>query len=122
MFDDVATGSGRPKRVRRTASARASIVAESYEAGATVAGIARRHGVVPSQLSGWRSAARRREKSGAVGTATFAEVTVAPDLVPVGTQTHDGVEIIVGGVTVRLPQSVAAKRIVEIAHRLASGA
>ena len=122
MFDDIPAGADRPKRVRRTAAERAVIVAESYEAGATVAGVARRHGLIPSQLSTWRSAARRREKPRAGGSAPFAEVTVAPDLVPIGTKAHDSVDIIAGSVVVRLPKSTPPRRIADIAHLLAQRA
>ena len=59
MLDD-GSGMGRRKQRRRTAAERASIVAESYEAGATVAMVARKHGIVASQLSTWRTAAKRK--------------------------------------------------------------
>jgi len=42
MLDD-GNGFERKKPVQRTAEDRASIVAESYKAGQTVAGVARRH-------------------------------------------------------------------------------
>ena len=37
---------------------KARIVAETFEDGATVAGVARRHGISRTQLSGWRRMAR----------------------------------------------------------------
>ena len=37
---------------------KAQIVAETLEAGATVAGVSRRHGLNANQLSGWRRLAR----------------------------------------------------------------
>ena len=37
---------------------KARIVAETFEEGATVAGVARRHGLSRTQLSGWRRMAR----------------------------------------------------------------
>ncbi|MEK6216887.1 MAG: transposase, partial [Boseongicola sp.] len=40
-------------RAKSSGLKRAAIVAQSYEAGQTVAGVARRHGIAPSQLSGW---------------------------------------------------------------------
>jgi transposase-like protein len=49
MLDD-GIGFGRRKPHLRTAAERAAIVAESFEPGATVAGVARRHGIVASQL------------------------------------------------------------------------
>ena len=50
MLDD-GSNLGRRKKVHRTTAGRAAIVAESYEPGATVGGVARRHGIVASQLS-----------------------------------------------------------------------
>jgi transposase len=38
---------------------KARIVAESFEAGARVVDVARRHGVAPQQVTTWRRAARR---------------------------------------------------------------
>ena len=117
MLDD-GNGFERKKPVQRTAEDRASIVAESYKAGQTVAGVARRHGIVPSQLSGWRSAARAG-KSGSDHRPQFAEVSIVPDRVKPSATPHDGVEISVGPVVIRLPKSTPATRIVDIAQRLA---
>lgn len=50
MLDD--GNVGEPCRVvRRSAAERAAIVAETYEPGATVVGVARRHGMIASKLS-----------------------------------------------------------------------
>ena len=57
---DGGTGLGRCKPHRRTAAERAAIVAETYEPGATVAMVAQQHGIVASQLSTWRTAAKRK--------------------------------------------------------------
>ena len=109
-------GFGRRKLVQRTAAERAAIVAESYEDGATVAGVAGRHGIQPSQLSAWRSAARKKAMSKGAATEPrlgFAEIAVGPEptLSP-----HDGVEIMSGSLVVRLPKSTPSKRVVEIAR------
>ena len=76
MLDD-GNGLERKKPVQPTAEDRASIVAESYKAGQTVAGVAHRHGIVASQLSSWRSAARA-EGSGFGRGSQFCEVVIAP--------------------------------------------
>jgi transposase len=117
MFDDAGDGAPRRKSVRRTDEERAAIVAQSYEAGQTVSGVAQRHGIAPSQLSTWRSAARAKA-SRPGGTSQFAEVAVVPDPV-VPSVPHDGIEIVAGSVVVRLPKSTTASRIVDIARRLA---
>jgi transposase len=49
---EVFTGVGR--RRRWTTEQKARIVAESYESGETVCAVARRHGLTPQQLFGWR--------------------------------------------------------------------
>lgn len=112
------TGRKRPRR--RSVEERAKIVAESFEPGQTVSGVARRHGLVPSQLSTWRSAARSGIQSGKTpGSALFAEVSVSPDPALSPCAPHDWVEIIVGPVVVRLPMRATPKQIGDIALRLA---
>jgi transposase len=51
------TGTGR--RRSWSANEKAAIVAESYEPGESVCGVARRHGLTPQQLFTWRRIARR---------------------------------------------------------------
>jgi transposase len=53
---EVFTGSGR--RRDWSATEKAQIVAESYEAGSSVSDVARRHALSPQQLFTWRRAAR----------------------------------------------------------------
>jgi transposase len=117
MLDNVGGGGVSKKSVRRSAAERAVIVAESFEAGATVASVARRHGIVASQLSTWRTAAKR--KSGEDSSPAFADLSVMPDALPTA---FDGIEVVVGGVIIRLPKNTTPKRIADIAHRLAQGA
>ena len=58
---EVFTGAGRRRTWR--AEQKARIVAESYESGETVSAVARRHGLTPQQLFGWRG-----ERRGSGGT------------------------------------------------------
>ena len=51
MLDD-RTGIERRKKAHRSPQERAAIVAQSYEAGQTVAGVARCHGIAPSRVAG----------------------------------------------------------------------
>ena len=72
---EVFTGTGR--RRAWTAMQKAEIVAESYVDGESVTAVARRHGLTPQQLFGWRRQAhqyalRKAEKSG----PAFAPVVV----------------------------------------------
>jgi transposase len=55
---EVFTGSGR--RRTWTAAHKARILAESYESGDDVSTVARRHGLTPQQLFGWRRDAQGR--------------------------------------------------------------
>ena len=119
MLDNVGGGGAGKRKVRRSAAERAAIVAESYEPGATVAGVARRHGIVASQLSSWRSAARAKA-SDVNGGVQFAEVAVAQGGFCVSPVPLDGVEIAVGSVVIRLRKGSATARIVDIAQSLAT--
>lgn len=85
-------GFGRRKLVQRTAAERAAILAESYAAVATVAGVAARHGIQPSQLYAWRIAARKKAVSKdtmAEQPLVFAEVAVIPEPLH---SSHDEIE------------------------------
>jgi transposase len=63
-----------PERRRRWSTAeKLAIIQETYEADATVSLVARRHGIAPNQLFGWR----RLAAQGAL-TATAAEEEVVP--------------------------------------------
>jgi transposase-like protein len=78
---EVFTGAGR--RRTWTAEQKAQILAESYESREKVSAVARRDGLIPQQLFGWRRDARRRavarrradNRTGESGSA-FAPVVV----------------------------------------------
>jgi len=56
---------------------KSEILSESYEPGAVIADVARRHGLEPSVLYGWRSEARQ---SGSINQSTdFVEVGVSDE-------------------------------------------
>lgn len=112
---DEGRGLERRKQKRRTSVERAAIVAQTYEAGVTVAEVARRHGIVASQLSSWRTAARRKANWSTDTPPEFARVSVVSDD---ALQAFDGVEIVCGAVSVRLPGRTTSKRIADIAQRL----
>ena len=57
---EVFTGSGR--RRAWTPAQKGRILAESYESGDEVSVVARRHGLTPQQLFGWRRDAHERAK------------------------------------------------------------
>jgi transposase len=70
---EIFTGAGR-RRVW-TAEQKAAIVAESFEGGALVSQVTRRHSLTPQQLFSWRRQARR-EAEEEIGDLPFAPVVV----------------------------------------------
>jgi transposase len=106
---EVFTGSGR--RRAWTPEQKARILAESYESGDEVSAVARRYGLTPQQLFGWRRDARRRvaRRQGSDGGVTFTPVMVdasMPDARPPAV-TLPGIaagmiEIVLGAATVRV--------------------
>ncbi len=110
---EVFTGSGR--RWTWTSAQKAEILAESYDSGEKVSAVARRHGLTPQQLFGWRREAQRRarrraanDEGAARGTAFVpvvveealrrSEAQIGPDPSCRGT----AIEIVIGAATVRV--------------------
>jgi transposase len=107
---EVFTGSGRRRAWR--AEQKVRIVAESYESGATVCAVARRHGLTPQQLFAWRRLAR--ENTGTT-ELTFAPVVVAPagkrarvSWPSTGMMAPGTIEVVIGATTVRVPAGADA--------------
>jgi len=105
------------------------IVAETLIAGVTVNEVAARHGLSPHHLSEWRGRARRGELAlPAEDVPAFAMLELeAPSGVPTAVEEaragaplepDGGIEIVVAGMTVRLPAGTSAGRIAEIAAAL----
>ena len=100
---------------------KSQIVGESFENGATVVGVARQHGLAPSQLSEWRGLARAGKLKLPQGDDVgFAAVTVTP----VGATERGGavspnpsvkppqtIDLIKGDITLRLPVDISPSRI-----------
>jgi len=116
---DLFTGSGR--RRTWTLAQRAEILVESYESGEKVSAVARRHGLTPQQLFGWRREAQRRTRGRvandevAVRGTAFAPVVVEEDLrrseAPIGPDPSGGttaIEIVIAAATVRVTTGVDA--------------
>lgn len=111
---EVFTGTGR--RRAWTADQKAQMIAESYAGGETVCSVARRHGLTPQQLFGWRREARKQTVSASNESgACFAPVIVEPS------GSHPGapitaappsstaiVEIVIGNATVRIAPGIDA--------------
>jgi transposase len=108
---EVFTGAGH--RRAWTMEQKARIVAESYDSGESVCAVARRHGLTPQQLFGWRRDARQRAKE-EMGSG-FAPVIVeaAQPLcdVPMAPARPAGsslIEVVIGAATVRIPSGTDA--------------
>jgi transposase len=109
---EVFTGTGR--RRTWTAEQKARIIAESYEGAESVCAVARRHGLTPQQLFGWRREARRRaEAETGESRSAFAPVIIeatrpCPE-VPIAPGCLGGssmIEIVIGTATVRVPPGI----------------
>ncbi|WP_265975298.1 IS66-like element accessory protein TnpA [Brucella intermedia] len=72
---EVFTGSGRRREWLPEEKAR--IVAESYEAGATVSAVARRYALSPQQLFAWRRAARQPLAEAPAPESLFVPAVIA---------------------------------------------
>ena len=106
---------------------KARIVAETLKPGASVNGVAKRHGIRANHLSDWRRLAREgrlvlptADGDLAMTGPAFAPVVVRDETpAPVGpTGTPPTLEIIVGPVMIRLDASTPASRLAEIAAAL----
>ena len=86
MVDGVEVGSGRRSRRFRTVSEKRRIAELTFEAGASVALVARAHGVNANQVFKWRRALTRGELSEpAAASRSLLPVVVAPPSEAVGT-------------------------------------
>ncbi len=94
---------GAPRRVRREWSEafKTQIVAESLMPGANISAIARRTGISPSQLFGWRRQAIRR------GTVRPTDALDGPRPVEADAAAASMIEIIIDGVVVRAGAGVS---------------
>ena len=114
--------------------AKLRIVAESHEPGAMVSEVARRHRLLPSQVTTWRRL--RREGLLAPPPSAPPSMVEAPAFVPLmleaetgaetrperqadaGGGTADRIEVETGGVVVRLPGTVPVTRLAAIVTAL----
>lgn len=97
------------------------LVAQSYVPGMTVNEVARRVGLRPNHLSAWRRMAREGklvvpDLPGAEFVPAMLEPAASTDVEGTGALT--AVEIIHGGITIRLDASASPDRIAGIVHAL----
>ena len=100
---EVFTGTGR-RRVW-TAEQKTQIVAESYADGEIVTAVARRHGLTPQQLFGWRrQALREAERCNPAFAPVVIEERRPANEAPIAPAAPGGsqvIEIVIGAATVR---------------------
>ena len=98
---EVFTGAGR--RRAWTVEQKARIVAESHAGGETVSAVARRHGLTPQQLFGWRREAGRGALGNGVAFAPVVVTSPAHAQLRAEALTAPVIEVVIGAVTVRVP-------------------
>ncbi len=122
---EVLTEDGGRRRNRKWPDAvKARIVAETLRPGATVAAVARRHGVKANHLSAWRTLARQGKLvlPAPEDEVEFAAMVVTAPLPEAEPGAGEPVEIAMGPVTIRLAATTPAARIAAIVHALAATA
>jgi transposase len=121
---EIISGTGRRRRF--SADDKVRIIEETLAPGAVVSEIARRHGLTPQQLFGWRRQARQATPAGADRKAPRFVPAVVDRPMPLravqrrgrqrGRHLHLGasvIEVVIDGVTIRVgrgaePETVAA--------------
>ena len=117
-------GGGRRRNRKWPDDVKARIVAETLRPGASVAAVARLHGLQANHVSSWRTMARQGKLvlPAPEDEVEFAAMVVAPpacdDVVPAS----GSLEIITGSVTIRLESGVSTERIAAIVRALAVSA
>ena len=101
---------------------KARIVAETLVEGATVRAVAERYGMIPSHLSDWRRKAREGKLVlPNLDGVTFAPLVLTEPVQPLPTLPREAegkIELLKGGVTVRLSATTSAQRIAELVQAL----
>jgi len=129
---EVFTGTGR----RRTWSAedKARIVAETLRDGETVCAVARRHGLLPQQLFGWRRQVRQAAASTQAEKTRFVPAvveSVLPEHTAGGrqrkqarqvTRSFGSIEVEIEGVSVRIGLGAEAKIVAAVLRALKGSA
>ncbi len=100
---------------------KAQIVAESFEPGVKVSVVARRHGLSPQHLTGWRRLAREGQLVlPSHGQEPFARLVVGePPAVPPEAQGDvRSISIEADGIVIRVPGEISVSRLGEIVRVL----
>lgn len=129
---EVITGTGRRRRF--SDDYKAGIVEETLVPGAVVSDVARRHGLTPQQLFGWRRQARQPASGTDTETPQFVPAVVAASLPERAVRrgrrkrtrqvdrTSGSIEVEIEGVTVRIGRGAEAKTVAAVLRVLKAGA
>lgn len=119
---------GVERRRRWSAREKLTIVAESMADSAVVSEVARRHGISPQQLFGWRAKVRAgiaAAKEAEVSEPMFASAVIEPAATPAAiadpkpaTDEAGTIEIVIGGATVRVRGRVDARSLAAVIKAL----
>ena len=112
---------GVERRRRWSDDEKAGIVAESLGAETSISAVARRHGLHPNQLFGWRRQFRTGPTGAKSGAGGGFIPVVLSDAAPVPVAPAP-IDILVGGLTVRVSGPVdaeALRQVLDVARRLA---
>ncbi|WP_418885070.1 IS66-like element accessory protein TnpA [Aurantimonas endophytica] len=129
---EVINGAG--GRRRWSADDKARILEETLVPGAAVSEVARRHGLLPQQVFGWRREARRKLDAGSAAASAFVPVIVEPPSTAVprdqpkprrrkrgAARAGGGIELELGGVVVRIGSDASPKSIAAVIKALKVG-
>jgi transposase len=128
---EVITGTGRRRRFSEDDKTR--IIEETLAPGAVVSEVARRHGLSPQQLFGWRRQARQPAAPGSDMAAPLF-VPAVIEALPERASRHRAhkqprqadlsgiIQIEIDGVTVRVGRGAEAKTVVAVLRALKAGA
>ena len=129
---EVITGTG--GRRRFSDDYKAGIVEETLAPGAVVSEVARRHGLTPQQLFGWRRQARQPASGADTETPQFVPAVVGaplPEHAARGRRrkrtrqldrTSGSIEVEIEGVTVRIGRGAEVKTVAAVLRVLKAGA
>jgi transposase len=115
---EVISGVGR--RRRWSEERKAAIVAESFEEGAVVSEVARRHNVAVSQLFTWRKAARDQALAEAEVQTAFVPVAVSNARPARMNHASPMIEVEIEGAKIRIPPGAAPKTIAALIEGLSA--
>lgn len=129
---EVITGTGRRRRFSK--DDKAGIIEETLAPGAVVSEVARRHGLSPQQLFGWRRQARLPAAASADTAAPLFVPAVVEAPLPKRAvrrrgrkrtrqagRTSGTIEVEIDGVTVRVGRGANAKTVAAVLHALKAG-